>query len=339
MSRPSVRGHASHVKQKVYVPFLKERAALVPEGLCFYILKYLDYSKMQNFSAATIDHRQRYLSYFAFWAKEQNVESPKDVSRQFLEEYKKYLYDYKKANGRPLSVASQWTRLEPLRSFFSWMAKKYYLLYNPASELELPKLARTLPRNILTDAQVDAILAQPNLDTLRGLRDRAILELFYCTGMRRLELTALHVYDVNFSRSTVLIREGKGAKDRVVPLGSRAMYWVDRYINQVRPLLLPKEGETKVLFLTNAGDPIRAAYLTWKIRQYIKAAGIEVDGSCHIFRHSMATLMLENGADIRYIQQILGHASLETTEIYTRVSIEKLKEIHAKTHPAERESL
>jgi integrase/recombinase XerD len=119
----------------------------------------------------------------------------------------------------------------------------------------------------------------------------------------------------------------------MVPLGSRCAGWLKRYIKQVRPHFA---GKNDVLFLTNAGDPLRVSYLTGLVRKYIEAAGVNIEGSCHIFRHSMATLMLENGADIRYIQEMLGHAQLSTTQIYTKVSIEKLKEVHKNTHPAER---
>jgi len=289
---------------------------------------------MQNYSVITIENRKRYLGYFAIWALENKAEDLQTISRELLDNYKKYLFEVKKKkNGLSLGVYGQWSRLEPLRSFFSWMAKKYYILYNPASELDLPRLGQTLPGNILTDEQVDAILSQPDLKTRRGIRDRAILELFYSTGIRRLELTQLSVYDINFDRNTVLIRQGKGSRDRVVPLGNRCREWLSRYIDQVRPHFAAKDDN---LFLTNAGDPLKTSYLTRAVREYIEAAGVKIDGSCHIFRHSMATLMLENGADIRFIQEMLGHARLSTTQIYTKVSIEKLKEVHRNTHPAER---
>lgn len=336
MGRVSFRGRKSLAKVKLYEKFLIDQAQTTIDSISFFALEHLKWMAMQNFSPVTIENRKRYIAYFAMWAKENGIIDAKKVSRHDLDAYKKYVFDYKKSDGLPLTIRSQWSRLEPLRSFFSWMAKKYHILYNPASELDLPKIGQSLPGQILTEEQVSAIMDQPDLKTRRGIRDRAILEVFYSTGIRRLELTNLNTYDVNFARETLTIKQGKGHKDRVVPLGKRAAGWVLRYLDEVRPHFLPKEGETDILFLTNAGDSLRANYLTWKVKDYIKAAGVLIIGSCHMFRHSMATSMLENGADIRYIQEILGHSKLETTQIYTKVSIERLKEVHAKTHPSEK---
>jgi len=334
MSRKSMRGHVSLKKTKGYENFLIERSAANVKGLSHFILEYIKWMQMQNYSEITILNRKRYLSYFATWSLENKVEDIQSVTRELLDSYKKYLFETKKTKrGNPLTTHAQWSRLEPLRSFFSWLARKYFILYNPASELDLPRLGQTLPGGILTDNQAEAILSRPDLKTRRGQRDRAILELFYSTGIRRLELIHLSVYDVNFERETILIQQGKCAKDRVVPLGSRCAKWLKSYIEQVRPHFVKNSD---VLFLTNAGDPLSSSYLTRQVRRYIEAAGVKVDGSCHIFRHSMATLMLENGADIRYIQEMLGHSRLSTTQIYTKVSIEKLKEVHRNTHPAER---
>jgi len=338
MPRVSIRGHESMKKVKGYEKFLIDRATVALESVSYFILEYLKWMQMQNYSEVTIENRKRYLGYFAIWALENSLENAKKISRADLDNYKKYLFSYKKRNGQPLSIRGQWGRLEPLRSFFRWMAKKYHVLYNPASELDLPRFGQTLPGQILTDKQVSAIMLQPNLKTRRGVRDRAILEVFYSTGIRRLELCNLKLYDIHFARNTILISQGKGNKDRVVPVGQRALFWILKYVEDVRPhFVRESSSEADILFLTNAGDPMRPQYLTWKVREYIDSAEVPIDGSCHIFRHSMATLMLENGADIRYIQEILGHAKLETTQVYTKVSIEKLKEVHSKTHPAEQE--
>jgi integrase/recombinase XerD len=336
MPRKSIRGHVALKKTKGYETFLVERSKASVKSLSYYILEYLKWMSMQNYSVITIGNRKRYLGYFAIWALENKAEEIQGIGRELLDNYKKYLFEIKKTrNGQPLTAHAQWSRLEPLRSFFSWMARKYHILYNPASELDLPRLGQTLPGQILTDEQVDAILSQPDLNTRRGIRDRTILEVFYSTGIRRLELCNLSVYDINFDRDTIMIHQGKCAKDRIVPLGSRCREWLSRYIEQVRPHFAGKE-QNDILFLTNAGDPLTTSYLTRAVREYIEAAGVKIDGSCHIFRHSMATLMLENGADIRFIQEMLGHARLSTTQIYTKVSIEKLKEVHRNTHPAER---
>lgn len=162
------------------------------------------------------------------------------------------------------------------------------------------------------------------------MRDRAILEVLYSTAIRRAELIALRIWDVDHARGTVFVRQGKGAKDRHVPIGSRALLWVSRYFDLVRPKLVGRE--TDVLFLSASGEPICPDWLSRTTKAYIAAGAPGKRGSCHLFRHT--ALMLEGGADIRYVSEMLGHAKLETTALYTRVSIAKLRAVHAATHPA-----
>lgn len=179
------------------------------------------------------------------------------------------------------------------------------------------------------------MLAQADLNDPIGLRDRAILEVLYSTGIRRREVVELSICSLDRDRGTLFIRKGKGRKDRIIPIGERAMAWVEKYVQEVRPKLAmePDEG---ILFLTGEGEAVTPGHLTDQVSAYIEKAGIGKKGSCHLFRHTMATLMLEGGADIRFIQQMLGHESLNSTQLYTRVSIRKLKEIHTATHPGAR---
>ena len=176
---------------------------------------------------------------------------------------------------------------------------------------------------------------RPNLEERLGIRDRALLEFLYSTGIRRMELLHLKLYDVDQKHGLVTIREGKGRRDRVVPVGERALAWLDRYLTKLRPSLVLKPDDG-VVFLTSLGAPFTPNHLSWLARRYVRAAEIGKSGACHIFRHTMATLMLEGGADIRYIQAMLGHVRLDTTQIYTHVSIRMLKQIHSATHPAAR---
>jgi integrase/recombinase XerD len=193
-----------------------------------------------------------------------------------------------------------------------------------------------LPRAVLTQSEAEQVLNRPDVRTPLGIRDRAVLETFYSTGMRRMELLGLAVHDLDLERGTVTIRKGKGKKDRVVPIGGRAVRWIQKYYFEVRPKLLPTRNEP-TLFLSGDGKPLEPNTLTHLVRQYVTAADLGKVGACHLFRHTCATLMLENGADVRFIQQMLGHAKLETTAIYTQVSIRKLKEVHERTHPARME--
>ena len=186
---------------------------------------------------------------------------------------------------------------------------------------------------MLTAAEAEQLLVLPDITDPYGLRDRAILETFYSTAMRRAELSALELADLDHERGIVLIREGKGKVDRYVPIGARALAWVDRYIEEVRPTLLDDPTDPRV-FVGKQGSGLTPSGTSQIVGGYIRAANLRKVGACHLLRHTAATLMLEGGADIRFIQAILGHAKLETTSIYTRVSVRKLKEIHTATHPS-----
>lgn len=307
------------------------------QGLAAFVARYLEWLRIHNYAEPTVKNRELYLGYFIVWCLERGLRRPQDITKPILERYQRSLYHLRKANGAPLSFRGQHARLVPLRAFFKWLARQNYLLYNPASELELPRLEQRLPKHVLTKSEVEQVMYQPNLDESMGVRDRAILETFYSTGMRRSELMNLSVFDLDRERGTVMIRQGKGKKDRMIPIGERALNWIDRYQDEVRAqLVIGRDHAT--LFLTNTGEPFTPNRLTQMVRTYIQAADIGKSGSCHLFRHTMATLMLENGADIRYIQAMLGHAELSTTQIYTQVSIRKLKEIHTATHPGKARS-
>jgi integrase/recombinase XerD len=180
--------------------------------------------------------------------------------------------------------------------------------------------------------EVEAILREAEPITPSGLRDRAMLETLYSTGLRRMELPGLALYDVDLAHRQIMVREGKVRRDRVIPIGARAAAWVDKYLQEARPQLLI--GDTEALFLSDYGEPVTPKFVAERMRRYMHFAGIDKPGACHLLRHACATHMLENGADTRFIQALLGHENLSTTQIYTRVSIDKLREIHDATHPA-----
>jgi integrase/recombinase XerD len=274
-----------------------------------------------------------HIGFFLDWCTERGITEPVEVTRTVLEAYQRHVFHYRKKNGEPLSFTGQHDRLVPLRVWFKWMARQHHILHNPASELELPRLGMRLPKAVLTAAEADRVIEQTDIHDPLGLRDRAILETLYSTGMRRLELVNLKLWDLDLERATVTIRQGKGKKDRIIPLGDRAAAWVRKYLDDSRPQLIA-EPDDHTVFLSNAGEPFSLDYLTEVARGYVEAAGIGKHGACHLFRHTMATLMLEGGADIRFIQAMLGHADLKTTQIYTHVAIRQLQEIHRATHPA-----
>ena len=301
--------------------------------LNLFVHEYLEWTRALGRSDQTVDTRDRALRRFIAWCDDRGIEHPKDVTLAILERYQRFLFHYRKINGEPLTFGSQQTMLVPLKSFFQWAARERHILYNPASELLLPRLPRRLPKHILSIADVEAIINEPDISKPSGVRDRAILETFYSTGIRRSELIFLQLYDVDTRGGAVTVRGGKGGRDRVVPLGARASAWAEKYRDEVRAQLVAGRDDG-FFFLTDFGEAFEKNRLGDLVKGYVERAGFDVVGSCHLFRHAMATHMLENGADIRFIQAILGHNDLDTTAIYTQVSITKLKEIHAATHPA-----
>ncbi len=306
-----------------------------PNGFGAHLTRFLDYLAVHNYSPHTIKDRRQCITSFGLWACARGIVQPRDVTRPVLERYQRYLFYYRKKDGNPLSFRTQGARMVPLRTFFRWLARENHILYNPASELQLPRPEKRLPKDILTQEEAEAVLSRPDLKTMVGVRDRAILELLYATAIRRLELTSLKVWDVDYARGALAVRQGKGNKDRIVPIGERAQAWLMKYRDEARANFICGRDEAH-LFLTVQGRPIEPKRLSERVRSYIKASGAPKTGSCHLFRHTAATLMLENGADIRFIQALLGHESLETTQLYTQVSVAKLKEIHTATHPGAR---
>jgi integrase/recombinase XerD len=298
--------------------------------------QYLDYIRVRNYSEATIDNRRMHSRRFILWCRERGITEPVEVTRTVLEAYQRHVFHYRKKDGQPLAFNAQQTRLGAIRVWFKWMARQHHILHNPASELEMPRMGLRLPRAVLTAVEAEQILAQPNIHEPLGLRDRAILETLYSTGIRRSELANLHLRDLDAEGGTVMIRQGKGNKDRIIPLGDRAAAWVHKYLVESRPQLAQDPAEGAV-FLSHAGEPLSLAHLTEMVGQYVVASGVNKRGACHMWRHTMATLMLEGGADIRFIQAMLGHTDLKSTEVYTHVAVRKLQEVHRATHPAKLE--
>ena len=289
--------------------------------------------RVKSYSEYTVRNRLVHIRSFIAWAKQRGLAEPLEVTRPVLESYQRYLFYYRKKNGEPLSFRSQHARLVPLRVWFKWMTRQNHILHNPASEIDLPRLGRTLPKNVFSAQEMELILLQPETRDPIGLRDRALLEALYSTGLRRLEIINLKLYDLQFDRGLIVVREGKGRKDRYVPIGERAVAWLGKYLREARPQIA-LEPDDLTVFLTAQGEPFSRDHLTFVVRQHIVNAKLGKSGACHLIRHSMATLMHENGADIRYIQQLLGHEDIKTTQIYTHVAIRTLQQVHAATHLA-----
>ncbi len=316
--------------QKKTWPFIETSD---PRGLVVMMKAFVEAMAVRGYSEGARHAAEFSVSSLIVFCHERAVTKVEEVTRPLLERYQRHLYLHRKVNGAPLSIVFQHGQLTYIRQFFKWMSKGNYILSNPASDLELPRLPFKLPREVLTVEEAERVLGVPDIQTPVGLRDRVLLETFYATGMRRKEVSFLKLYDVDFSRETILIREGKGKKDRVVPLSERLNAWLTKYLTEVRPGLVQEPDERFVFCSAQGGGRLNTDVLSAMVREYVEASGIGKKGSCHLFRHTAATLMLEGGADIRYVQEMLGHAELGTTQIYTRVTITKLKEVYETAHP------
>ena len=301
-------------------------------GFYPHLVRYLEWIKVHGYSKETVQRKESSLRRFIAWCDERGLNEPKEITKPVLEGYQRHLYHYRKLNGQPLAFSSQNIFLSALKGFFKWLTRENYLLYNPASELVLPKRPKRLPQTLLSRDEMALILNQPDLNTPDGVRDRTILELFYASGIRRMELLQLRVQDVDTKHLVLYVRQGKGAKDRLLPLSEEAGQWLEKYLHDIRPQLVLTASEER-LFLSDYGEPYTGGVLGRMIKKRLAQAGIEGQGGCHLFRHACATHMLENGADIRFIQALLGHEDLSSTQIYTHVAIEKLRAVHAATHP------
>jgi integrase/recombinase XerD len=301
------------------------------------IQQFLSAVRMRNCSERTIRHWRFVLHRFMDWCHERSVESLSEITPQVMAAYRRSLFYYRNPKtGEPLKFDTQAHYLTPIRRCFDWFKKQGWIAVDPTRELELPKSEYRLPTSVLSIEQIEQLLEQPDVKTALGIRDRAMLETLYSCGIRCGELINLDLYDINVLREVLVVRCGKGKKDRIVPIGMRALDWIEHWVQQSRPSLISDDTDQS-LFISSRGRRLGANYVSNLVRKYMTAIGIEFRGACHLLRHTAATLMMENGADLRSLQEYLGHARLNTTQIYTHVSIQRLKEVHRKTHPATRD--
>ena len=272
------------------------------------------------------------LGLFAAWLAERDVTQADQVTRAMVEAYQRHLSRQVTSTGKLLAVNTQYSRLKAIMTFFRWAVRKHHIPANPAADIDLPKLPQPLP-DTLSTVEVERLLAQPNLASPAGVRDRAIIEVLWSTGLRRAEVLSLTLHDIDHERGIVRVVHGKGGKDRVIPIGPRALAWLVRYLHEVRAACCRDTSDLAVWLRPEDGAPLTVHGLTPRIKKYLKAAGLVRKGACHLLRHAMASQLLENGCDVRLIQSILGHSKLDTTALYTHVSIRQLQAAHAAFHP------
>jgi integrase/recombinase XerD len=300
------------------------------------LARFIETTAAWNWSRKSIVSYEQNIRYFIDWlAAETDITTLAEVTADALASYQMALLSMEKKNGERLSIGTQRQRIGALRSFFRYLAREGKLLSNPAASLQLPKQREHLPQPLLTAKETIRLLDSIKTTTPLGLRDRAIVEVLYATGIRNAELRNLQLGDFDPVGETLSIISGKGGKDRIVPLGPVAVAITSDYIAQARPKLALDPTITN-LFLTKNGKPLDVLAVINAVRRHLKRAGIDKPIRPHRLRHACATHMLKGGADIRHIQKLLGHASLQTTQIYTRVEISDLKAVHRRFHPRER---
>ena len=290
--------------------------------------EFLESLRIRNQAPATLKSRRGAISTFFRWMAGADIEDVREVTREHVRMYQVWLV------GRSLSTPTLHVHLIGLRRFFEHLEATDAILLNPCLGLILPKFEDRLPRMILTAGEVKRLL----------LRDKAILELFYSTGIRLEEMAGLAIHDVDWRNGFVRVTCGKFAKDRVVPMGSKAAQYVREYLEKVRRLWEqadPENGDgrdERALWLTSIKPhrPLKSQMIQVMVKRYARAIGMGKTVSPHVWRHTCATHLLSNGANLMHIRQLLGHRSLKTTQIYTRVSPCEMKAAHRRAHPRSR---
>ncbi len=289
------------------------------------INNYMHYLAVEKgLSKNTLESYRRDLLKFIAFMNQTQIIKPEEVDREALNIF---IADLKK-KGRATSTISRC--IASIRSFFNYLLQEGFIDKNPTLELESPKLEKKLPR-VLTTGEVDRLLAQPVVGENNGLRDKAMLELLYASGIRVSELVSLNISDFD-PRVGFLRCSGKGMKERIVPIGSLAINSVNKYLAGSRPRLLKSNGETSLFVNQHGNRMTRQGF--WKIlKKYARKSKINGEITPHTLRHSFATHLLENGADLRSVQEMLGHSDISTTQIYTQITRRKIREIYDQTHP------
>lgn len=295
----------------------------VLEELVEYFLFYLDIER--GFSNNTkVSYKSDLTKFLAFL----NQKEIKDLDLITLETIQDFLQELHRSKLNPRSIARL---LSSLKHFFRFLLGQNLVSHNPLDYVDTPKVRRSLP-DFLTIEEVDKFIDVINVSTHIGVRDRAMVEVLYGCGLRVSELINLNSRDISKEYEIVRIF-GKGNKERIVPIGKNALYWINEYANRSRPLLVKENDKSDVLFLNQQGKKFSRMGI-WKVlHKYAISIGLESKVHPHIFRHSFATHMINAGADIRIVQEMLGHSDISTTQIYTHVSKDVLQEVYRTYHP------
>lgn len=286
-------------------------------------LSVLRYEK--NLAENTIISYNTDITNLLNFAADKNILDENAIDHKLLTEFYKTLTDI----GISGTTAARY--LSSIRGFFNYLALHNYIKVNPAERLSFPRLAQRLPE-VLTFSEVEAVLSKPDTNEIFGIRDKALLEILYSSGLRVSEAVSIRISDL-FLKEEIIRVIGKGSKERVIPIGSSAVEWINYYLLHSRPWLEKSHKSGNVLFLNKFGGALSRMSVWRFVDKYIKLAGIEKNVHPHTFRHSFATHLLEGGADLRAVQEMLGHADIATTQIYTHIDREYVKQVHRECHP------
>lgn len=293
--------------------------------------RFADALRLSGSSARTVEaYTSEVRPLFEFF-EALGLRSLAEVRREHLESYREQLFH----QDPPLKLSTQSLRMTAVRSFFRTLRRQGYLEQDPGLELSGIRVVGSTVRQTLSEDEMLRLLQAPNVEETLGLRDRAILEMLYSCGLRNSELCSLKLADLDAGRSQVRVVAGKGGMSRLLPLGQHALGWSLSYLEKSRPLLLKEGRDEGFLFLSLRGGKMDRETLTNLVKRAGEWAGIGAVVTPHVLRHSVATHMLARSAGIRYIQQLLGHRSLQSTQVYTRVEISHLQRVHQLTHPRE----
>ncbi len=276
-------------------------------------------------SRNTLDSYRRDLTKFAAWLEQQRDASILQTTHADIQGYLAHL-----VIGQKAKPSSTGRNISSLKRLFRYLLRQGKISLDPTLQIDSPKLPRNLPKS-LTELDVEQLLNAPDVQTPLGLRDRTMLEVLYATGLRVSELVGLHTAQVSLDMGVVRVM-GKGSKERLVPLGEEALDWLRRYLADGRPVLLGRQM-SNALFVTHRGEGMTRQMFWYLIKKHAKIGGLYKPLSPHTLRHAFATHLLNHGADLRVVQLLLGHADISTTQVYTHVARERLKQLHAMHHP------
>lgn len=301
------------------------------------IRRFLEDLEIRNYSARTIADYRYHLQLWTRFLAQEGIQALSAVGESTLAGFQRWLYYQPTRRGGVRGILNQNAVLAALKSFFRFLRSEGCVVQDPAAGLDYARQPKSLPRNVLTEVEARRILDGVDTSTPLGIRDRAILEVLYATGIRKEELRNLTVGDVHLGEKLLRVIHGKGAKDRVVPLGRMATVALGRYLEEGRPRLLGSRHSDR-LFLSYRGQPLDSHTLGTLVREHAQAAQVSKHVTPHVWRHTCATHLVQNHANLRHVQDLLGHGSLATTEKYLRLTITDLKEAHAKYHPREKDA-